>query len=422
MKELNDWEKRLRKQVSQWEDPLPGDGWQRLSEALEKAPTAPRRRRPSRRWFLAAPPAVAAAVLIGYMLLAPSPKTHHSIRSVSGISPQSIPAETGQTPTDVVAGSAKSGFPAGQSGRQDGLAFAPPPLPRRQAYKPEPLRTAEIADATPVALADTVPASTTGQAPHKAERKPARRSKTLAAAIPPAAAPARTSHSAKPQFRVAMSGTPTATERHEGYIALPTALFAPQGNNMKNTGALGALLTHNLRLDTHSRIHHHLPVQFTLGVDFPLTSRLTVGTGISYTRTTTDIEGGTSEAYYRTRQHLHYVGVPIRIGYTFARTSWADFYASGEARIAVSVGAKQSTELVVEDKAAGMSVTHDGRGLWQGSFSVSAGAELHLGRHLGLFVEPGMTYGLPDGSSIPTPYQDQPFRFSLQAGLRVKLH
>lgn len=417
MKELTEWEKRLREQARQWEDPLPRDGWQRLSQALSDGPARQRAPRQRRRWFLALP-AAAAALAVGYVLLAPRPAR----------TPQPAGVRTETAPRPVAKAGRTYHRPAAPApaGRAEQPAFAAPPaaLPR-QAEKAAPaLALVAAAEAVPTPAAaptDSAARPVPAERPAPRQRAALRGGRRQALASARLPADERAGHS-RPQLSVAVSGGPAATERHDGYVAAPAALLSPSALGAENTPGASALLAHNLRQPSESRIRHRLPLQLTLGVDFPLTERLTIGSGISYTRTTTDIEGGSTEAYYHTRQHLHYIGVPLRIGYTFARTSWADFYASGEARIAVSVGAEQQTEYVVEQARTGEAVTtHSGRGLWQGAFTVAAGLELRLGQRAGLFVEPGLMYALPDGSSVPTPYHDQPFRFSLQAGLRWKL-
>lgn len=417
MKELNEWEKRLRDQVRDWDDPLPPDGWQRLSRMLP-GHKAVRTRLARRRWLLAVLPAAAAVAALLYIVLPPWQ---------SGEQPRPHPTRTTQHPIAAIpSAQAAAGHTAGQARAEIPVRFASPPPPHRADANNAPATDAVptaalMAFAAPAAPADTSAARDAAPAPtarsHAARRKRDVAKRKFHVRMQPSSKPA-----ASPRLSLAVEGGPAAGKHLPGYIAAPDGLLAANGQQTDAPPTVSPVVGENLRQPTASRIRHRLPLQFTAGADFPLTQRLTLGSGISYTRLTTDIEGGSTTAFYRTRQYLHYIGVPLRLGYTFARTSFADFYANAETRIALCVGARQETDFIVKDGPAPPSTTaHDGRGLWQGSFTISAGAELHLGRRAGLFVEPGVTYALPDGSTLPTPYHDHPFRFSLQAGLRWKL-
>lgn len=424
MKELDEWEKRLRDQVRGWKDPLPPDGWQRLSRMLPESEAARPRKVRRRRYLLALPAAAAAAAML--LLVLPPRNDGEGAQEASAPAMHRRPAATLRQPAAGGRAATASARAGGTSRLEAPVRFAPAVLPRpadadgAPADAPAPA-IALMAFAAPSAAADSTAARDAAPAPAPQPHTAAARRKAAvrkAPAIPEPAAPS----AAPPRFTLSVESGPAAGLRRPGYLSAPDGLLAAGSASADEQPTVNPVVGENLRRPTASRIRHRLPLQFTAGIDFPLTARLTLGTGISYTRLTTDVEGGSTYAFYHTRQRLHYIGVPLRIAFTFARTPFAHFYASAEARIALCVGARQETDFRVEDSPAPASTTaHDGRGLWQGSFTVAAGAELRLGRRTGLFLEPGATYALPDGSSLPTPYHDNPLRFSLQAGLRWKL-
>ena len=56
-------------------------------------------------------------------------------------------------------------------------------------------------------------------------------------------------------------------------------------------------------------------------------------------------------------------------------------------------------------------------------FSVNGGfgAEFNLSPLFSIYAEPGVGYYFDNGSSIPTYYQDKPFSFNLNLGLRFNI-
>ena len=55
----------------------------------------------------------------------------------------------------------------------------------------------------------------------------------------------------------------------------------------------------------------------------------------------------------------------------------------------------------------------------QWSTSAAVGAQVKLTPHLGLYVEPSLSYYFKDGSSIETIRKEHPLNFNLQTGLRL---
>ena len=49
----------------------------------------------------------------------------------------------------------------------------------------------------------------------------------------------------------------------------------------------------------------------------------------------------------------------------------------------------------------------------------AVGAQYNIGKHLGIYLEPGIAYYFDDGSALPTIRKDNPCNFTLQAGVRL---
>jgi len=55
------------------------------------------------------------------------------------------------------------------------------------------------------------------------------------------------------------------------------------------------------------------------------------------------------------------------------------------------------------------------------SVNGALGVEFNLSHLFSIYAEPGMGYYFDNGSSIPTYYQDKPFNFNLNLGLRFNI-
>lgn len=181
------------------------------------------------------------------------------------------------------------------------------------------------------------------------------------------------------------------------------------------------VVAENMNREVNTRIDHHVPFQFGLNVAIPLTPKWFISTGLTYTRLTTDITSGSDASYFVTEQRLHYVGIPIQAGYTFFSSRPFNAYATAGFQIEKCVSGKQSTTYSIEKSYRSSSAyhTHLGSGLWQASFNASAGLQFNITRNVGLYFEPGVTYYVPDGSSLPSIRHDKPWQFSMQGGLRI---
>lgn len=460
MSHLDQWEKDLRRRLAEHESPKPAFGWDKLAARMAEAgleqheprqinaaPT-PRTDKRRRRWAAAwATTLSAAACLTAVWLL----DTHR---------PETLPDET-IAPTGQAAASAQHGEPgarhtplmAGNAAhtRPDRSAPTETTARRTATAEREAERTLALNATAPASLqAAPPPAAAAGTPQPVAAETPetgteaSGETDAQTGSTPPATLQAKTRAARTPRTYAPTPGTAKRTNRHTPTLALHAAtasatrdsrngyfaLSSPSlgSAEMANTQTeaqndLGLIAGENLNRSVDTRIHHHAPLQFGLSISIPLTGRWSLRTGLTYTRLSTDIESGSSASYYLTEQRLHYVGVPVEIGYTFFRSRAVNFYAGAGGTIEKCVKGTQTTAFHVADtyKSATETDGSVGRGLWQGSLHAAAGAQLNLTRSLGLYFEPRFTYYIPDGSSLPNPRHDQPWRLGWQAGLRFSL-
>ena len=163
--------------------------------------------------------------------------------------------------------------------------------------------------------------------------------------------------------------------------------------------------------------HHKQPVRVGLSVSYPLSERLSIGLGLYYTYLSSDFKSGSEHNYQSAHQSLHYLGIPLSINYAFLRSSRFSFYVAG-GMMAEKCISGQSELLTVSGSSREVEKQSLTEQRLQYSAFGSVGVQMDLVRHLGLYVEPGLSYYLDNHSRVVNLYKDEPLQFNLSAGVR----
>ena len=175
--------------------------------------------------------------------------------------------------------------------------------------------------------------------------------------------------------------------------------------------------TPTFRHQPETKLNHRVPVTVGVGVQYELTNRWALETGVTYTylHSTGKSEGVFT---YTTTQQLHYVGVPLSASYKFIDANRFEMYARAGGAVERAVSAKRIQTIGTADEDLSNSTTQkiDRQGV-QFSTSVAVGAELKLSRHIGLYAEAGAGYFFDNNQ--PLSYRtEHPLSLTLQAGAR----
>ena len=151
---------------------------------------------------------------------------------------------------------------------------------------------------------------------------------------------------------------------------------------------------------------HAFPFKGGLSVGIPVSDRLRITTGLEYSLYQTRVSFTKSG---EKKQAAHYLGVPLRLDGSLASNRWLDVY----------VGGGVSGDWCVGATLAGKDIPGDGF-----SFSLlgAGGVQFKVTRHLGLYVEPEISWTLPSEKRVLETYRSaHPFLFSVATGLRINL-
>ncbi len=160
------------------------------------------------------------------------------------------------------------------------------------------------------------------------------------------------------------------------------------------------------------RQHHHRPVSFGLTLSYPLTERLSLTTGLVYTKLSSDFTQVMNKMQIRREQTLHYVGVPLGLSYRLWELKGFRAYVSAGALTYLNVATHVVTEGVTQEMEKDRA---------QLSLNGSLGLQYDVIPQIGLYVEPGLSYYPDNRSHIQNFFKDKPVNLSLQVGLRVNI-
>lgn len=166
---------------------------------------------------------------------------------------------------------------------------------------------------------------------------------------------------------------------------------------------------------------HRLPVRVGLNVAYRLTDRLSVESGVSYTRLSSDMKDGTKDNYSSSSQKLDYIGVPLNVKYRAFGYRRLSVYASAGLLTEKCVSGKTTHEYVISGEMKKHEAEDVAAKPWQLSVNAALGAQFDVLRNVGVYVEPGVSYYFDDRSTLSTIYKEKPLNFNLNLGVRYTI-
>ena len=168
-----------------------------------------------------------------------------------------------------------------------------------------------------------------------------------------------------------------------------------------------------LQKSPQGKAKHHAPVSVGMQIALGVAPRLSLSTGVVYTRTSSDFYPYAPNNDYNVHQVLHYVGIPVGLNYELWRSGGFHAYVMAGAEAAYNV--KNDTD---EDGTKKQDAKRD---KVQFSGKASLGAQYDISPSVGLYIEPGAKYYFDNGSDVENTFKDKKLNFNLQFGLRFNL-
>ena len=168
-----------------------------------------------------------------------------------------------------------------------------------------------------------------------------------------------------------------------------------------------------LQKSPQGKAKHHAPVSVGMQLAFGIAPRLSMSTGVVYTRTSSDFYPYAPNNDYNVHQVLHYVGIPVGLNY--------ELWSSGGFHAYVMAGAEAAYNVKNDTDEDGTKKQDAKRDRVQFSGKASLGAQYDISPNVGLYIEPGAKYYFDNGSDIENTFKDKKLNFNLQFGLRFNL-
>lgn len=393
---MNDkWLDDIRHSLTSFEqDPPPG-----LLEAIESRHKASRRRRPLLWPWLAA--ACSAAAVEAVILLYP----HHPVTDMTLHPVAQAPAAQQDMRQD-----ARPDAPA--------AAAAPAAAPLAALRHSEPAQSVAPEEAEPALVTTDDTAADESAAPEqkaeqKAEHEPAPKSKLSDRSdrsdksdkfSQPRPARSRGAFTLSAYSAGGFgSGSSSALPHASLFSTTKQWLFAD--HVIENRPHIGTLSSTGQPFPDDINMRHHLPLRFGLAVGYALTPRLTVESGLVYSRLASDIKSNDLSRNYTGRQTLHYLGLPLALRYRIL--SWRSFqlYAAAGTMAEKLISGHRTGHFTSEGThTPDQTVSLQEKSL-QWSVNLSAGVQYGITRSIALYAEPGMSYRFDNHSEVRNIYK-----------------
>ena len=168
-----------------------------------------------------------------------------------------------------------------------------------------------------------------------------------------------------------------------------------------------------LQKSPQGKAKHHAPVSVGMQLAFGIAPRLSMSTGVVYTRTSSDFYPYAPNNDYNVHQVLHYVGIPVGLNYELWSSGGFHAYVMAAAEAAYNVKNDTDEDGTKKEKTKRDRVQFSGK--------ASLGAQYDISPNVGLYIEPGAKYYFDNGSDIENTFKDKKLNFNLQFGLRFNL-
>ena len=165
--------------------------------------------------------------------------------------------------------------------------------------------------------------------------------------------------------------------------------------------------------------HHHLPLNIALSVNHRFGKHWQLGTGLHYTRLTSDFSSGNSYVSMQQHQTVQYLGIPVSIAYHSPLTSRLSLLTSANTTLHLPLSSTLESHYLLPDGTIAEPTTQNLQPGLQWSVGLGLGMKYELTPHVGLFVQSSLEHYFKNNSSVSTWNTEHPFVFSVPFGIII---
>ena len=395
-----DWIKQLNDKLADYEEPAPADLWADIETRLAQQPA---KRQPARTISLWGKWAV-AATFVGLLFGSGYLMTTHD-----GEMPQTVEGST-----EIV----KSDIPMKSQKKDEILSISDHSMTQDLRVLPKPQQASDETEIGHQLIeTEPQPTETNGQPAEteQTDRQPEtvlpekRQAESIIRELDQKIAEAKSHKRSRTSFSLFASNDMGSWKNRNGVLMSPSELANYDYTNYHESTRQGDIV---YLYNYEERQKHYQPISFGLTVKIPISSKISLSSGVVYTRLRSDFTNIANGYPLEKQQTLHYLGIPLSAQYQLWGYKGLNVYATAGGQVDFNVEAKyisSGTEIDFEKDRAQFSV--------QGAL----GLQYDIIPQLGIYAEPGVKYYFNNGSHVRNFFKDKPTNFNLQLGLRLNL-
>lgn len=172
-------------------------------------------------------------------------------------------------------------------------------------------------------------------------------------------------------------------------------------------------------IDVTEKSRHYMPLTIGLSLNYGLSSRWSVESGIRYTFLRSDFLRESEIEKTEINQRIHYIGIPLKFNYRIFGNNRFSIYGQGGAALDIPVNGTQS---IMKWEQGWNKPEFDRSTIsapLQWSIEGGIGLQYHLTPSISIYAEPSFRYYFNPGTDIKTIRQDKPFEFTIPIGIRL---
>lgn len=214
----------------------------------------------------------------------------------------------------------------------------------------------------------------------------------------------------------------SAEQQFPGYATIngsPMSVDEIFSSSSSHEDPLMEILMANQNKEVEARLRHKIPVTFGISLYYNLGKKWGIGTGLNYTKLSSELHSGSNSNYIKGEQNVHYIGVPVQINYNVIQKGRFTGYITGGALIEKAVAGSLKTKYIVEDEVKEVSEKELDMKPLQFSVNTAVGLQVKVFNKFGIYAEPGIGYHFKDNTSLNTIYKEKPLNFNMKFGVRI---
>ncbi len=206
-------------------------------------------------------------------------------------------------------------------------------------------------------------------------------------------------------------------ESKGGFISMTRAPLLGLQNGDQFDALYTEMAANNIDEETRTDVEYDMPITYSATLRYKLTDRWGIDAGLSFSQLGMSWRSGSSSSFYRSKQKMFFIGIPVGVSFTVFDSRFVSVYATAGGSVEKCVAGNIKDVLNIEDHTG---QPQNKRSLdehpWQYSLKAGAGVQFNITKNYGIFAEPQAAWYF-DNAKIPLRKDNKP-DFNLSVGVR----